>query len=81
MGKKNQSWCWRKGNRIFYSVPGVKGAYAADLLFLQDIRVNNPDRKKFRLPPRSFRLYVSNRKAIKILESKGWKWERIERND
>jgi len=79
MSKKNLSWCWRKGNRIFYSVSGVKSVYALDLLIMHDIPINDADRKRFKLAPRPYTPgYKSCEQAVKILQSKGWNWEKIE---
>ena len=77
MGKKNQSWCWRKGNRKYFSVSGVKGAYARELLYFEQIRINNVDRKRFKIWPYGsggLGGLPTSRQSARLLESKGWKW-------
>lgn len=66
MGMKIFKYKWTKGKRNYYSVPGVKTAYALDLLIMKDIKLPNVNV-----------LNISPRKAAKLLEADGWKWEKI----
>ena len=65
MGRKIFTYAWKKRNKFFYSVRGVKRAFAWELL-LFDIKIPKRDNKVEAL-----------KNPIRYLESHGWEWVKL----
>jgi hypothetical protein len=71
MGTKKLIRAWKKGNKEFPSVYGVKDLYAKELLLTGGIKI--PKRQVRGFGVTDIR-QVSPKKAAQILQALGWEW-------
>lgn len=77
MSTKRISNAWKKGNRSFHSVYGVKDLYGRELLYMNDISIPKSDYKVLGIKSIQDVINISERKTSRYLESKGWKWIKL----
>lgn len=72
------NYCWTNGTKKFLGHFGTKYGLAWDLLVMRDIRLTPKDKENFKIT--DVRL-ITAFKAAKILEHKGYWWEKCQSSD
>ncbi|MFA7218976.1 MAG: hypothetical protein WC119_00425 [Synergistaceae bacterium] len=77
---KKLTMAWKKGEKEFHSIYGVKNDFALELLIMKAIPISMKDASKLGLKNTSsdqIVTFITAKEASKYLESKGWKWVNI----